>query len=293
MNGASAAPAISQVPVAKRVGAVRIGKRLTATSSINPDEEDHEPSRLDPIVAGTDEAILMVEAGANGVTEADILDALDIAHGEIKKITATIEELRQKIGQGEAGHRGADDRREPPDIRNSHGQPATPSPPGRQARALRSDRPAVEAVVEQYSAGDADEFEADAARRDEVGKARRDREGHDPQVVAVDKKRPDGRAPRRSVRSSEVDVSPAFTVRRSSPGRRRSSNVALGTTRMDMRLDNPGWEETKTYWHHYNFPPFSVGEAGLRAVRSAATSVTAPSPSAPPGVPTGSKSSRT
>jgi polyribonucleotide nucleotidyltransferase len=83
MNGASAALAISEVPVAAHVGAVRIGK-LDGDFVINPDEEDHANLDLDLIVAGTDEAILMVEAGANGVTEAEILDALDIAHNEIK-----------------------------------------------------------------------------------------------------------------------------------------------------------------------------------------------------------------
>ncbi len=69
MNGASAALAISPVPVAAHVGAVRIGK-LEGDFVINPPEDRHEELDLDLIVAGTDEAILMVEAGANGVTEA-------------------------------------------------------------------------------------------------------------------------------------------------------------------------------------------------------------------------------
>src|SRR5680860_809 len=98
MNGASAALAISEIPVAKHVGAVRVGQ-LDGDFIINPKEEDHANLDLDLIVAGTDEAILMVEAGANGVSEADILDALDIAHGEIKKLVGAIEELRQKIGK--------------------------------------------------------------------------------------------------------------------------------------------------------------------------------------------------
>ena len=78
MNGASAALAISPVPVAKHVGAVRVGK-LNGDFVVNPPEETLEELELDLIVAGTDEAILMVEAGADGVTEAEILDALDIA----------------------------------------------------------------------------------------------------------------------------------------------------------------------------------------------------------------------
>ncbi|HZK15943.1 MAG TPA: polyribonucleotide nucleotidyltransferase, partial [Solirubrobacterales bacterium] len=98
MNGASAALAISPAPVAAHIGAVRVGK-LEGDFVVNPPEDRHAELDLDLIVAGTDEAILMVEAGANGVTEAEILDALDIAHAEIKKICAAIEELRQKAGK--------------------------------------------------------------------------------------------------------------------------------------------------------------------------------------------------
>src|SRR6476660_5592106 len=98
MNGASAALAISPVPVAAHVGAVRIGK-LDGDFVVNPNEEDLTELDLDLIVAGTDEAILMVEAGASGVTEQEILDALDIAHGEIKKLVAAMEELQQKAGK--------------------------------------------------------------------------------------------------------------------------------------------------------------------------------------------------
>ena len=85
MNGASAALAISPIPVAKYVGAVRIGK-LDGDFVVNPEEETLEELEMDLIVSGTDEAILMVECGADGVTEAEVLDALDIAHGEIKKL---------------------------------------------------------------------------------------------------------------------------------------------------------------------------------------------------------------
>ena len=101
MNGASAALAISPVPVAAHVGAVRIGK-LDGDFVINPNEEDLAQLDLDLIVAGTDEAILMVEAGASGVTEQEILDALDIAHGEIKKLCALQAQLRETVGKEKA-----------------------------------------------------------------------------------------------------------------------------------------------------------------------------------------------
>src|SRR4051812_23635792 len=103
MNGASAALMISEIPVPTPVGAVRIGK-IEGNFVINPSEEDLAEglSDLDLIVAGTDEAILMVEAGANEVPEAEILDALDIAHGEIKKLCALQVELREKVGKDKA-----------------------------------------------------------------------------------------------------------------------------------------------------------------------------------------------
>src|ERR687897_1949582 len=85
MNGASAALAISPVPLPSYVGAVRVGK-LEGDFVVNPPEETLEELDMDLIVSGTEEAILMVEAGADGVTEAEILDALDIAHAEIKKL---------------------------------------------------------------------------------------------------------------------------------------------------------------------------------------------------------------
>ncbi len=103
MNGASAALMISPVPLPTPVGAVRIGK-IDGNFVVNPPEESllagsENESTLDLVVAGTDEAILMVEAGANEVSEAEILDALDIAHGEIKKLCQLQRDLAAKVGK--------------------------------------------------------------------------------------------------------------------------------------------------------------------------------------------------
>src|SRR5215217_9670757 len=102
MNGASAAIQISDIPVEVPVGAVRVGMDEDGGFVLNPDEETLLDPRLDLVVAGTDEAILMVEAGAKEVTEQEILDALDIAHGEIKKLCAAQVELREKAGKAKA-----------------------------------------------------------------------------------------------------------------------------------------------------------------------------------------------
>ena len=263
MNGASAALAISPVPVAAHVGAVRIGK-LDGDFVVNPDEETHEELDLDLIVAGTDEAILMVEAGASGVTEAEILDALDIAHGEIKKLCAAMEELQQKAGKEKIAHE------EPrldasllDQIRSEYGQALV-------------DAIATEGKLERYEAIDKvkDDVVAKFAPEDEsadrvaevksaFGSIEKDIIR---KAIAVDKKRPDGRA-QDEIRpiECEVDISPR--VHGSALFTRGEtqilSNVALGTTRMDMRIDTLGLQTTKRFWHHYNFPPFSVGEAGF------------------------------
>src|SRR5690242_21894345 len=98
MNGASAALMVSDIPFPMPVGAVRIGK-IEGNFVVNPTDELIPESDLDLVVAGTAEAILMVEAGANEVPEAEILDALDIAHSEIKKLVAVQKELAEKAGK--------------------------------------------------------------------------------------------------------------------------------------------------------------------------------------------------
>src|SRR5436305_12448824 len=99
MNGASAALMVSHIPFPTPVGAVRIGK-IDGNFVVNPSEEDlADGTDLDLIVAGTDEAILMVEAGANEIPEAEIRDALDIAHAEIKNLCALQRDLAAKVGK--------------------------------------------------------------------------------------------------------------------------------------------------------------------------------------------------
>ena len=267
MNGASAALAISPVPVAATVGAVRIGM-LNGDFVVNPPEEDHALLDLDLIVAGTDEAILMVEAGAEGVTEAQILDALDIAHGESKKSTATIDEFAAKIGKEKMVVEAPSiDEGLLADVRSSHGQALVDAiaTEGKLERYEAIDKVKDE-VVAQYAPETGDE-EADKARKSEV-KAAVDAVEKDTirKAIAVDKKRPDGRA-QEEIRpiECEVDISPrAHGSALFTRGETQIfSTATLGTTRMDMRLDGLGLETTKTFWHHYNFPPFSVGEAGF------------------------------
>jgi polyribonucleotide nucleotidyltransferase len=267
MNGASAALAISDIPVAKHVGAVRVGK-LDGDFVVNPSEETLQELDLDLIVSGTDEAILMVEAGASGVTEAEILDALDIAHAEIKKLVGTMQELREKAGKEKIEV-------EPPQvdqelydsIQASHGAKLDEATQV-QAKLERQEAiNIVEAEVLDVYAPPTEDEQADreklAAVKAAFAKLEKDIIRR---RIAVDKKRPDGRA-QDEIRPIETEVDVAPRVHGSALFTRGEtqilSSVALGTTRMDMKVDNLGLQETKRFWHHYNFPPFSVGEAGF------------------------------
>jgi polyribonucleotide nucleotidyltransferase len=267
MNGASAALAVSHIPVSAHVGAVRIGK-LEGDFVINPREETYDDLEMDLIVAGTDEAILMVECGADGVTEAEILDALDIAHGEIKQLCATIEELRHKAGKPkEEVEEPLIDEQLVEEIRASHGAALDEATqiPEKLARQDAADA-VEEQVVEEY-AGASEDGDPDPAR---VAAVRAAFSALEKEVIrrriAIDKKRPDGRA-QDEIRPIECEVDLLPRVHGSALFTRGEtqilSNVALGTTRMDMRVDDLSLRETKRFFHHYNFPPFSVGEAGF------------------------------
>jgi polyribonucleotide nucleotidyltransferase len=267
MNGASAALAISPVPVVAHVGAVRIGK-LEGDFVVNPPEDRHEELELDLIVAGTDEAILMVEAGAEGVTEAEILDALDIAHGEIKKLCTAMEELQQKAGKEKIEVEAPSiDESLLEQIQADYAAKIDEATSIKEKLARQDAADTVKKeVVEALAPADAD-GEVDEDRKAEVKTAYSAVEkAIIRKRIAVEKKRPDGRA-QDEIRpiECEVDISPR--VHGSALFTRGEtqilSNVALGTTRMDMRLDTLGLATTKRFWHHYNFPPFSVGEAGF------------------------------
>jgi polyribonucleotide nucleotidyltransferase len=267
MNGASAALAISPVPVAAHVGAVRIGK-LDGDFVINPPEESLDELDLDLIVAGTDEAILMVEAGASGVTEQEILDALDIAHGEIKKLCAAMQELQAKAGKEKIEvDAPALDEALLEQIRDSYGAKIDEAT-SIQAKLERQDAvKAVEGEVLAEHAADGESDDGEGGRHAEVEAifAKLEKEIVR-RRIAIDKKRPDGRA-QDEIRPIECEIDIAPRVHGSALFTRGEtqilSNVALGTTRMDMRLDTLGLQTTKRFWHHYNFPPFSVGEAGF------------------------------
>jgi polyribonucleotide nucleotidyltransferase len=264
MNGASAALMVSNIPFPTPVGAVRIGK-VDGNFVVNPDEEDLlENTDLDLIVAGTEEAILMVEAGANEIPEAEILDALDIAHDAIRKLCAVQWELQKKAGKEKTPVEVPQvDEKLYKQIEKSHGK-ALDKATSVEDKLERQDatRAVADEVLAKYAPDEDDaELRAEVQRAfDKLEKTLvRER-------IAVKKVRPDGRKAD-EIRPISIEVSVAPRAHGSAlftRGQTQAFSVAaLGTTREEMRLDTLGLETSKRYFHHYNFPPFSVGEAGF------------------------------
>jgi polyribonucleotide nucleotidyltransferase len=277
MNGASAALMISDIPLPTPVGAVRIGK-IDGNFVVNPPEADmladaENSSDLDLVVAGTEEAILMVEAGANEIPEAEILDALDIAHAAIKKLCALQRELAAKAGKQKKEFTPIQvDPEIYEEVLASHGVTLDAATQVED----KLERQDATKAVEQEILGQHAPPAADGASESEVvhAKARRAAvqlafDKLEKQIIreriAVHKKRPDGRS-ENEIRdiSIEVGVLPrAHGSALFTRGQTQALSVAaLGTLKEEMRLDTLGLETKKYYWHHYNFPPFSVGEAG-------------------------------
>ena len=267
MNGASAALMVSDIPFPMPVGAVRIGQDEDGNFVVNPDEEWLLESPLDLVVSGTEDAILMVEAGANEISEASILDALDIAHGEIKKLCAAQRELAEKAGKPKMEV-------EVPKVDESlfatlterFGAKLSEATQVTDKLARQDATKAVETEALEELAGEPSDPEYSARLSaaqmafDKLEKETIRRR------IAIDKKRPDGRAAD-EIREITIDVGVAPRAHGSTVftrGQTQAFSVAaLGTTRDEMRLDTLGLETTKRYFHHYNFPPFSVGEAGF------------------------------
>src|SRR6187200_598414 len=343
INGASAALMISPLPFLGPVGAVRIGL-IDDQLVINPSlPELEEEAKMDLIVVGTKEGLTMVEAGAEEVPEELLLEALELAHGEIKKLCEAQEELRREVGKpkwidpdvdAEVAQHGdrIRDRIASEGLRESSGAveeiAAQLAPPltmdsteddivrEMQVRAsldmllekARLDA-IVEAVREQYgeelralTEAEQDSKQLKSAKRHllfdriieevqlpfPVGPATV--EGEAPTVkdsltkqfvkkaaesiykqlvrqkIAVDKRRPDGRGAE-DVRPIECEVTVSPRTHGSALFTRGQTQImtllTLGTAKEGQRIDDLSLESERRYMHHYNFPPYSVGETGF------------------------------
>ncbi|MCA1595402.1 MAG: polyribonucleotide nucleotidyltransferase, partial [Chloroflexi bacterium] len=259
VNAASAALTISDIPFSGPIGAVRIGI-VGNEFIINPTYEQIAEGDLDLIVAGTANAVTMVEAGANEVTEEKVLEAIILAHQQIKLICQKQEELREKAGKP---------KRETQLFKlNPEMLEAMKSLASERVRtAIRSaDKAARESGVhdiksevvpkikEQFPeyASHAnlafDEIETEEVRN----------------LMLTEKVRVDGRKPT-EIRQITCEVGILPRAHGSSVFTRGQTQVlnavTLGALSEAQIIDTLAPERTKRYIHHYNFPAFSVGEA--------------------------------
>jgi polyribonucleotide nucleotidyltransferase len=343
INGASAALMLSPLPFLGPVGAVRVAV-IDGELVVNPTLPQAQTSTLDLIVVGTKEGLTMVEAGADEVPEETLLQALEIAHGEIVKLCETQEELREAAGKPKwldpsltaelkehyAGriqeHISLHGLREggavvealEDELAPELSMESTEEDILRRIQVRSSLAAVLESVRMQAVEGPVRaQFESDLramteAEQDskELKSAKRgllfDRivenaelpfpggpvqaEGEAPPVkdamtkqflkraadaiykdlvrkkIAVEKRRPDGRGAEdiRPV-SCEVGVSPrthgsALFTRGQT---QIMSLLTLGTAKEGQRIDDLSLEAERRFMHHYNFPPYSVGETGF------------------------------
>ncbi|NLT34708.1 MAG: polyribonucleotide nucleotidyltransferase [Gaiellales bacterium] len=266
MLGASAALTISEAPFQGPIGAVRVA-RTEAGWVLNPTFDEIDAGTLNLVLAGTEDAISMVEAGCCEVQEAELLEAMKVGHEAIKAQVQALKEWSAVVGRPkmEVAERKAD-----PElmgrIREQFG-PALLDAIGVQEKLARNE--AVSAVRHQVletmvSAQDSPEFSAETAALARAFDALEKETVR--RRIAVDKIRPDGRAAD-EIRTLSAEVGVASRTHGSGLFTRGQTQVlsllTLGTGRDEQRIDGLGIEESKRFMHHYKFPPFSVGEAGF------------------------------
>ncbi len=268
MIGASAALHISEIPFAGPIGGVKVG-RIDGNFIINPTAAQMEKSDLQLTVAGTQDAIMMVEAGAKEISEDDALEAILFGHSVIQEIVSFIEKIRSEVGKPKI---------EPvldepnPEIDKMVRDFAT----SKMAVAIKTNEKLErEALIEQvkeetrihFTEAMGEEYQAASADVNEVLENIVKEEVR--RLIAVDKIRPDGRK-LNEIRPISCEVGLLPRAHGSGLFTRGQTQVltvcTLGRVSEEQILDGLGDDQSKRYIHHYNFPGFSVGE--VRPVRS-------------------------
>jgi len=256
--GASVALGVSDIPFAGPVAAVIVGL-VDGQLVINPTVEQHHQSDLHLVVAGTKDAIMMVEGHANEVPEAMMLEAIFFGHEEIKKIVAFLEPIVAELGKPKAAV---------PEIPVNEEMEAAVreySIPSLEAAVRNSDKKAREAemdkardaILEHFAQIYPEEGKQIAALVDKLLKeiVRK--------MILEDGDRVDGRK-LDEIRTVTCEVGFLPRPHGSALFTRGQTQVlsvtTLGPLRENQILDGLGIEESKEYIHHYNFPPYSVGE---------------------------------
>jgi polyribonucleotide nucleotidyltransferase len=243
------------------VGAVRVAK-VNGEFIINPTYQEIEQSAMDLRVAGTREAILMVECGADQIEESVMIEALQVAHKAMQPLIDVQEQMREQVGKPKREYEVL----ALPDgiveaVRSWVGNKLEALYVGGRTKAEHAD--AIEALqtemLEALMSPENEDFDERSLRKAFQEVYKQDVRQH----ILEQNLRPDGRKPP-EIRplSIEIDLSPrAHGSGLFSRGETQILTLAtLGTPRERQELDTLQPEEEKRYMHHYNFPPFSVGE---------------------------------
>jgi polyribonucleotide nucleotidyltransferase len=263
INGASAALTISDIPFQGPVGAVRVGL-VNGQFLINPTYAEMRDSLLNIMVVGSADGIVMIESGAKQVKEETVVDAIEFAHAEIKKICATINELRQKAGKPKREVTA-------PEFDEAYFEDLNKKIGSRLTDALDTQKhPKAEsyALVKELKK----ELVAQLPEEDEDGQRKLAhyyeilRERIFRNQVIDNKRRPDGRA-FDEIRPIWIEVGVLPRTHGSAIFTRGETQAlvttTLGTSDDMQRLEVFEGEAKKRFMLHYNFPPFSVGEVAF------------------------------
>ncbi|MEC0203125.1 polyribonucleotide nucleotidyltransferase [Paenibacillus lautus] len=262
MIGTSAALSISDVPFNGPIGGVAVG-RVDGKFVVNPNIAEQEASDIYLVVAGTKDAIMMVEAEANEVPEEVMLEAIMFGHEEIKKIVAKIEELVAACGKEKMEVKLHA-------VNETVNREVRDFAEARLVEAVRIEekharQDAIDAINDEaYTVFEEKYIETPELLKD-VKEVLHDIVKEEVRrLITHDKVRPDGRG-LSEIRPIDCDTSLLPRTHGSglfTRGQTQALSVCtLGALGDVQILDGIDLEETKRFMHHYNFPPFSVGEA--------------------------------
>ncbi|HTR22616.1 MAG TPA: polyribonucleotide nucleotidyltransferase [Terriglobales bacterium] len=263
INAASAALTVSDIPFLGPVGAVRVGL-VDGRFIANPTYSEMREGLLNIMVVGTAEAILMIESGAKEVKEETVVDAIEFAHAEIKKICAAIAKLREKAGKPKR-------KVTPPEFDQAYYNDLQKKIGERLTDALDTAKhpksesyELVRTLEKELLAAIPEEDEEAAAKLKEYYETLRERIFRD-QVINK-KHRPDARA-FDQIREIWIEAGVLPRAHGSAIFTRGETQAlvttTLGTSDDMQRLEGFEGEAKKRFMLHYNFPPFSVGEVAF------------------------------
>jgi len=261
ITGASAALAVSSIPFTRTIAGVRVG-HVDGEFVINPTFEQRKRSRLDLIVAGSKDGIVMVEAGAKEVTEEEMVQALDRAHAAIKEIVAGIDALAQQAGKKKTAVAKKEIGRD--FYREVEEKVLVPLADAMRIQDKLENYGTVDQVLADLIAGIPEEeverkVEAKAIFKELKEKVLRDE-------ILERGKRLDGRA-FDQIRQITIEVGVLPRVHGSAVFTRGETQAlvtaTLGTADDQQKVETVDGETWKRFMLHYNFPPFSVGEVAF------------------------------